>query len=119
VVFRRGSLFDRTLRAHSARVGARLEEFFRVKLQDPLARFGKLDQHFTGDGPLAKTGLLHAHLTHDISLIYRRHGRAPTYIDLYAVASHDELGTGQPANRKRQKINAALWDKQEFQPFNP
>ena len=103
VVFRETPLFKETLAKHKQAIGGKLKEFIAVKSADPLAKFGGKDQHFISTGILVKTGLIHAHLTHDISILYKRSGKNPTYIDLYAIATHDELGTGQPANIKTQK----------------
>ena len=113
VKFRRSKLFNETLAKHKE-VAGKLAEFIKFKSEDPLGRFGKKDQHFIG-GILKETGLIHAHLTGDISLLYKRSGKNPTYIDLVAVLSHDELGTGQPANLKQQKKMARTLDDQTFE----
>lgn len=115
VKFRTCALFNQTYVKHRQQVDAKLDDFRRMKTQDPLARFGGTDEHFSGGGPLKDTGLIHAHLTGDISVLYRRHGRDPTYIDLYAIASHDELGTGQPASIKLQKNMAKVLKSQVFE----
>ena len=101
VLFRRSKLFTETFGKHKE-VAGKIVDFIKVKTDEPLGRFGKKDQHFVG-GILKETGLIHAHLTGDISLLYKRSGRDPITIDLVAVLSHDELGTGQPANLKQQK----------------
>lgn len=101
VKFRRCELFNRTIAKHK-NVLPKLNEFIQFKTDDPMGRFGKKDQHFTG-GPIKDTGAIHCHLTGDISVLYYRHGRDPTLIDLLMVGTHDELGTGQPGNTKIQK----------------
>lgn len=106
VKFRRSKLFNDTLAKHKD-VAGKVAEFIKFKTGEPLGRFGKKDQHFVG-GILKETGLIHAHLTGDISLLYRRSGRDPIVIDLIAIATHDELGTGQPANLKQQKKMAKI-----------
>ena len=111
VQFRRSELFNRTLAKHKV-VAGKLAEFIQFKTNDPLGRFGKKDQHFVG-GILKETGLIHAHLTGDISLLYRRSGKNPMYIDLIAVLSHDELGTGQPPNMKQEKKMAKVLSDEE------
>jgi len=113
VQFRRSKLFGETLAKHKE-VGAKLAEFVKFKSDDPLGRFGKKDQHFQGDGPLKATGLIHAHLTQDISILYKRSGKDPMFMDLVAVLSHAELGTGDPANPKQQKKIAKVMIDQEF-----
>jgi hypothetical protein len=59
-------------------------------------------------------GLKHAHLTHDIMIVYTLGGRNPIEFKLYGVFSHDELGIGQPANDKRQKSAAKRMANQAF-----
>jgi mRNA-degrading endonuclease YafQ of YafQ-DinJ toxin-antitoxin module len=113
VKFRQCELFRQTLAKHKQEVSAKLQEFIKQKSADPMSRFGAKDQHFVA-GVLRDSGLIHAHLTHDISILYKRHGKNPTLIDLYAIASHDELGTGQPANLKKQKSIVKVASNQEF-----
>ena len=112
VQFRRTKLFNQTLANHKE-VAGKVEEFIKFKTNDPLGRFGKKDQHFVSGGVLSNTGMIHAHLTGDISLIYKRSGKNPTIIDLVAVLTHDELGTGQPPNMKQQKKMAKVFDEVE------
>ena len=72
----------------------------------PLEPFGPTDQPFSAHGILkhAVSGenMKHAHLTHDISILYTMQGQPPL-IKLYGIFSHDELGTGQPPKIKDQK----------------
>lgn len=114
VVIRMGPYFKESFKKHQAAVQSKLNDFMQLKLRDPLAKFGSKDEHFTGDGPLKETGVIHAHLTGDISILYKRLGRDPTFVDLYAIATHDELGTGQPPSNKLQKNMAKLLNKQTF-----
>lgn len=118
VQFRRCKLFDETLASHE-NVTAKLQEFISFKTNDPMGRFGKKDQHFTSGGILVQTGLIHAHLTGDISILYKRSGRNPTIIDLVAILSHDELGTGQPPNIKVQKAMVKTLNAQTFESTKP
>ena len=111
VKFRRSKLFNQTLAKHKD-VASKVAEFIKFKTDEPLGRFGKKDQHFVG-GILKETGLIHAHLTGDISLLYRRSGKNPIVIDLIAIATHDELGTGQPPNMKQQKKMAKILSAEE------
>lgn len=113
VKFRRSALFNETLAKHKE-VAGRLQEFIRQKSEDPMSRFGAKDQHFSSSGILQQTGLIHAHLTHDISILYKRHSKDPIIIDLYAILTHDELGTGQPPNLKQQKKMVKQLSSQEF-----
>jgi hypothetical protein len=69
------------------------------------------DQPFGGSDKFFKPGLMffsaipgirHAHITHDLSIVYRV-GKA-NEIWLYGIFSHDDLGTGTPANLKKQQV---------------
>lgn len=85
----------------------RFNEFLQSKRQNPLQPFGKSDKPFKGggliQGSIPNETLIHAHLTHDISVVYSITGKDPRVLKLYGVFTHDEMGTGQPDNRKRQK----------------
>jgi mRNA-degrading endonuclease YafQ of YafQ-DinJ toxin-antitoxin module len=89
----------------SPNILTKINEFIQFKQQDPLANFGNSDRNFTSSGiykqflPKARK----AHLNLDISIVYELSGKNPTIIKLYGVFSHAQLGTGQPANIKRQK----------------
>lgn len=113
VKFRRCELFNKTLAKHK-NVAAKLAEFIQFKTADPMGRFGKKDQHFTA-GPIKETGVIHCHLTGDVSILYYRSGRDPMLIDLVMIGSHDELGTGQPGNNKVQKQVIKAIDDQTFE----
>lgn len=108
VVFQTGKLWDESLTAaikDSPNVIQKIEEFRRVKQENPLAPFGGSDSSFSSSG-LFKQALpkaRKAHLTQDISIIYELSGKNPTVIKLYGVFTHANLGTGQPANKKIQK----------------
>lgn len=107
-----------TLKKHSG-VREKLASFLETKLANHMAGFGSKDAHFSGNGNFGGMGigLKHAHLTHDISVIYRIHGNPPT-IDLYGIFRHDESGTGQPPNMNRQKSLIKKISRQEFQPLD-
>ena len=109
--FRYCELFKTTLKSHPEAIDA-FKKFITLKSSDPMAQFGAKDRHFSGDGQLP--GYIHAGLTHDVSIVYKRSGKNPTILDLYAVLSHDELGTGQPANLKKQKSNSKQFGNQEL-----
>ncbi len=112
VKFRYCPLFRETFAKHRAAVESKFQDFIKLKSQDPLAQFGSKDRHFSGEGNLS--GYIHAGLTHDISIVYKRHSKNPTIIDLYAVVTHDELGTGQPPNMKSQKNIAKKMASQDL-----
>lgn len=111
-------LYLETLEAHDA-IRPLVVKFMTAKVMDPLAPYGGSDTHFTPDGPIGKTGLKvkHAHLTQDVSIIYRLHGGNPRLLDLYGVFSHKDSGTGNAANIRVQKQLAGRLSNQEFTPL--
>lgn len=90
----------------------KLVEFRRSKLANKLQPFGSSDKPFKSFGVFE--GLRHAHLNADVSIVYSIHGSNPSIIDLYGLFSHDELGTGQPVNIKRQKSMDKKFSSQTF-----
>jgi hypothetical protein len=115
VKFRTCQLFDNSLATHS-KVVDKLKAFMTSKSQNPIAPFGGNDKPFIAAGPISSImpGLKHAHLTSDISVVYRLHGDNPKILDLFIIASHAELGTGQPSNVKKQKHIAVKFSNQQF-----
>ena len=119
VAFRTCDLYRETL-ADKARaypvIGQKMQEFRKFKSDNPLQPYGGSDKPFVSKGNFGTTisGLRHAHLTHDIMIVYTISGRNPTLFDLYGIFSHDELGIGQPANVKRQKAQAKRMANQQF-----
>ena len=111
VVFLEGSGFRSSLERHP-QCGTAIKEFRRSKLDNPLAPFGNSDYPFSNEGHFR--GYLHAKMTQDISLIYTRSGSDPRVFKLYGVYSHAELGTGNPANPRKQKSAAQSLHNQTF-----
>ena len=100
--------------AHHSRLVPRIAEFVKFKAANPFSNFGSRDTHaHHGFGELK---VRHAHLTSDISIWYRVHGKNPTLIDLYGLYSHDDSGTGQPANIRRQKNFIQRMSNTSFEP---
>ena len=97
-------MFAETINRHPE-IHDKLERFIYAKGQDPSAAFGKSDTPFIGTGPIGRTGLKvkHAHLSQDISIVYRIHGRNPHILELYGAFSHKELGISNTANIRQQK----------------
>lgn len=93
--------------------GESIKKFITAKRQDPLASYGGSDTHFVGNGPFGGLKLKHAHISQDLSIVYRVHSK-PTILDLYGVFSHKELGTGNAPNVKTQKIMAKKFATQTF-----
>ena len=119
VVFRTCELYRETLVEKSRSypvIVQKLQEFRQFKTQNPLQPYGGSDKPFVGGGIFSSviSGLRHAHLTHDIMIVYTIGGRNPTMFDLYGVFSHDDLGIGQPDHKKRQKIAAKRMSNQIF-----
>lgn len=100
---RKSSFFDETSRKHY-QIADKVTKFIASKVENPAEPFGK-DTFFVSAGPIGRTGLKlkHAHLTQDIAVVYRVHGRDPQFLDLYGIYSHKELGTGNTPNLKTQK----------------
>ena len=73
-----------------------------LKRANPNQAFGSSDKPFISSGffSAAVPGIRHAHLTFDLSIVYKVEGNI---ITLYGFFTHDELGTGQPPNLRRQK----------------
>lgn len=119
VQFQTGPLFDQTWRNRSennASLRNKLEQFVKIKSQDPTASFGASDKPFKSGGFFTNAipKLRHAHLTHDLSLVYAMEGGTDPVIRLYGVFSHDDLGTGNPPNKNRQRNMSAQFAGQTF-----
>lgn len=116
VVFRTCSLYDQTesnyIKSNPA-LKEIIKDFIKTKASNPLAPYGSKDYPFVGAGHFK--GLIHAHLTHDLSIIYTVSGRDPHVISLYMIASHSDLGTskGQPNSKKQAQVGKKL-AQQEF-----
>lgn len=83
-----------------------LEKFQQLKSQNPQQQYGGSDKPFTGGGNFS--GLSHAHLTHDVSLVYRWDS-AHREFKLYGFYTHDDLGTGTPPQlRKQENVGGRL-----------
>lgn len=96
-----------------------LDDFIDTKRQDPTKPFGSRDVAFQNSGNF--TGkvpkLRHAHLMHDMNLCYTISGKNPAILKLYGLFKHDELGTGQPSNHRRQQNVATAMANQTFEPM--
>ncbi len=104
-------------------ISGRLNDFINMKSSNPLQPFNKTDRPFLGGGHLKSAvpgeTLQHAHLTHDGVLVYSISGRDPKILKLYAILTHDELGIGQPANKRKQMQAGANFANQanKFSPY--
>ena len=94
------------------RVSKALDKFKNSKEADPRAPYGGSDKPFLGDGHFS--GLSHAHLTHNISLVYRL-DNAANQLKLYGFYTHDDLGTGSPPNLRKQSTVGPRLKSQVFE----
>ena len=117
VKFRRCPLYKDTylakIKTHES-LRSKLRDFMELKRHDPGRPFGGSDKPFIPNGKFGSKipGIRHAHLNRDLSLVYRFDPNQ-TEIWLYGIFSHDELGTGQPANINRQDSIATKLSNQQ------
>jgi hypothetical protein len=92
-----------------------LADFIATKQSNPIAPYGSSDKSNPASTPMAKyiPKIRHAHLGKDVSVFYTISG-SPAELKLYAILSHDEAGTGQPVNHKRQTGVAKQFKNQDF-----
>lgn len=90
-----------------------LKDFLTLKRDNPRAAYGSSDKPFTGKGNFAGAipGLAHAHLSFDLSIVYRIEHNV---LYLYGIYSHDQLGTGQPPKMNVQKSMAQKFSNMNF-----
>lgn len=86
-------------------VRRKFADFMELKRWNPTQPFGKSDKLFLGTGFFIRAvpNLKHAHITQDLSIVYKLDGGT---IWLYGFYTHDELGTGQPPNKRIQDAMA-------------
>lgn len=101
---RKTDLFDETLAKYGDQAD-KLNDFLLAKTRSPIEPYGKSDTAFISAGPIGRTGLKlrHAHLSQNISVVYKIHGSNPHILDLYALMTHKDLGTSNTSNIKQQK----------------
>lgn len=94
----------------------KLDQFVKYKTVSPYQMFGANDKPFRAGGFFANAvpKIKHAHLTHDISIVYTVEPGPNPIIRLYGLFSHDELGTGTPSNINRQKSMASQFARLAF-----
>ena len=114
--FMRGDLYNATYLVKVqpyASIRKKFRDFMELKRQNPNAPFGSSDKTFSSDGIFNSIipGLRHAHITFDLSIVYRVVGKQ---IYLYGFFTHDALGTGQPKSINRQKSAAKQLSNQNF-----
>jgi hypothetical protein len=98
----------------------RLTAFIEWKQRNPFngaqpasPGFGDNDKKFksTGNFGIRIANISHAHLTHNLSIIYRIENNA---LSLYGIYTHDELGVGNPPNIQRQQQIATRWSNMKL-----
>ena len=119
VVFRRSPEYKETYLKRikgSPQLRAKFRDFMEIKRHNPLQPFGSSDKSFVGGGIFSSEipGLMHAHITFDLSIVYKVAGKNPTEVYLYGFYTHDELGTGQPSNRAKQHSMARSFKNRTF-----
>lgn len=110
-------LYHRTLENLDAKEQSKLNSFIELKKENPLQRFGGTDKSLGSQvGPFKDMKLLHAHIGRDALLVYSIEGKDPIKIKLYGVFKHDDLGIGQPPNKKKAASKAEVLSNQNFTP---
>lgn len=104
-VFRRCDSYKETylqkVKPYNA-IRRKFADFMELKRWNPNQTFGKSDNFFSGGGPIGQIAaeLRHAHITHDLSILYKLEGGT---IWLYGFYTHNELGTSRPPQINNQK----------------
>lgn len=81
---------------------------------DDKSGFGSSDSPFRSGGNFNKkelAGISHAHVTQDLSIVYRVHDGQ---LDIYGIYSHTDIGTGNNPNVRKQQQAAERWAKERF-----
>jgi hypothetical protein len=116
IVVKTCPLFDETFLRAVQLKGDSFRESFKRFLEfkeqaaesgNPVQPYGARDRPFIPNGQLRNAvpneTLVHVHLSHDLNLVYSMTGRDPVVYKLYGFFTHDDLGTGQPPNIRKQK----------------
>lgn len=89
--------------------------FVMAKNANPTAKVGKDDKPFVDTIPAN-----HAKLTSDVSIVYTLTGNNPRELKLFGVFTHDDIGTGQPRNmRKQQSFATKMGNQTDFKSVPP
>jgi hypothetical protein len=104
------SVYNETMQKHAA-LEDRVADFVTLKSENHMQLFGASDKPFIATGPLGKLKIRHAHLSQDISILYRIAGSPPTMY-LFGLFSHKETGTSSTSNHKLQKSLATRLGRQ-------
>jgi len=120
--------FSKTLDKHPSQkelIKSKLYDFIAFKTEHPAngnipglhPGYGSSDKRFSSEGNFTNkiSDISHAHLTHNISIVYRIDGGI---LYLFGVYTHDEIGTGTPSNKNRQNQMATRWSNARFDNLN-
>jgi len=113
VIIRRCELFFKTVgKNKNPAIIDLIKLWVGDKIKNPLSKIG----HGGSDYPFTSTlaGYNHAKLTQDISIVYKLHGAEPKFLDLYAVVTHQEIGTSKPQNINKQRSFVQRLGNQSF-----
>lgn len=90
-----------------------IRDFMDTKRNNPLSPYGSSDKRFSSGGNYSGVvpGLAHAHVTPDLSVVYRVEGGT---VYLYGVYSHADLGTGTPSKQAKQQSMAGKFSRMNF-----
>jgi len=121
-----GSEFEKTLNKFSNqkdRLKQGVKDFLAWKNKYPANGFipnvypgyGNSDKKFKPKGFFGShlPGVAHAHLTHDISIVYLV-DRDTNTLRVFGLYGHDDIGTGQPPDLNRQEQAAKRWASMRF-----
>lgn len=101
------SKFKKTPQEAHAALNTLIAQFKEAKSSKVPTKFGSRDAPFAVGTPLYQAlkseNLMHAHLGHDLNIIYTISGKNPRVIKLYILGTHDDLGIGTPSNKKTQQ----------------
>ena len=99
------------------RLKNQLKKFIEFKNEHPfngagggVMGFGDNDKKFKTSGVFGNVipGISHAHLTHNLSVVYKL-DREKNILNIYGIYSHDDIGTGNPPNIQKQNQAATRW----------
>ena len=90
--------------------------FVKFKVDNFAAAYGGSDTMFIARAPIGSLnpGIKHAHITQNLSIVYKLHGKEPRFLDLYGIFGHKDLGTSTSPNIKQQKNMATKFANQAF-----
>lgn len=107
LIIKRCKIYNDTYAKADVRVKKKMIEFIKLKSENPTTQFGSSDRHL--NPPLKE--YKHAKLTPDISIFYQT---GSNELRLFGIFTHDDSGTGQPANQNKQNSLATKFGNQEF-----